>query len=95
MDNQRRTQTANYKLDYAFSFSGFVVVVVVVVLWLHPWHTEVPELRTESELQLQPMPDSLIHCTVQDQTEAPVVGFLTHWATVGTPGLSTESRERA
>ena len=28
----------------------------IYFFWLHPWHSEVPGPGTESELQLQPMP---------------------------------------
>lgn len=32
------------------------VVVVVVALWLHTQHTEVPRLGVQLELKLQPLP---------------------------------------
>ena len=33
-----------------------IFFLVVLFLWPHPWHVEVPGPEIESKLQLQPMP---------------------------------------
>ena len=62
------------------------------------WHMEVPRLEAESELQLQPTPQPqqlwiLIHWArpgIKPTSSWIQVGFLTQWATMGTPELSFE-----